>query len=115
MMKGAVFTQALLLAGDLDRRQQALLEVLCGAAVGFLRERLREGAAPEDHREEFVAAACLYALADLRDMEDAGLEEFRAGDLTVKGSGRTGGMALRREAERMMKPWLKDTFTFLGV
>ncbi len=115
MMKGAVFTQALLLAGTLDRRQQALLEVLCSAAVAALAGRLREGIAPEDHWEEFVTAACFYALADLKAMESAGVEEFKAGDLTVKSGSGDSGEALQREAEKLMKPWLQDSFAFLGV
>ena len=53
-----VLNQAELLAGEMDER----LRLLCGAAVAILTGRLRDGVAPEDIREEFVAAASLLAV-----------------------------------------------------
>ena len=117
-LRNQVFAQAKLLAGELDERHTALLEVLCGAAAASLETRLRENVTVEDCAEEFVSAASLHALSDLQDADDAAVvEEFRAGDLTVKkGSRQTAASdSLRRQAENMMRPYLKDGFCFAGV
>ena len=119
MMKELVFTRAVLLAGELDGQQRALLKALCSAAASSLASRLREGITAEDCREEFILAASLYALADLRSAAENGLvEEFKAGDLTVKQgavSSDTASRSLQRQAEGLMKPYLQDCFSFLGV
>ena len=80
-----VFAQAALLAGELDGRQTNLLRLLCGASASSLTARLREGLTPEDCKADFIAAASLLALAQLNGVDDdAQVEEFKAGDLTVK-------------------------------
>ena len=43
-----VFAQALLLAGELDEKQEALLTLLCRGTVSSLTARLRDGLTPED-------------------------------------------------------------------
>lgn len=119
MMKAQVFAQAALLAGELDGRQTALLELLCGGAASALASRLRDGLTPEDCKADFIAAASLYALAALGDADaQIQVEEFRAGDLTVRqGGGRrdAASRCLQRQAEMMILPYLKDRFSFLGV
>ena len=65
-----IYAQALLLAGDLEEKQAKLLEVLCTAATRSLTARLRDGITPEDCKADFVAAASLYALASLGDVEE---------------------------------------------
>ena len=117
MMTDLVFSQAALLAGQLDERQMELLKVLSQCAVSSLSARLREGLTVEHCRADFVAAASLYALAALNEAgRDGSLEEFRAGDLTVKRSGMdTSSRCLHRQAELIIRPFLKDTFAFLGV
>ena len=113
-----VFTQAVLLAGELDGQQTDLLRALSTASASSLSSRLREGVTPEDCRGDFVTAASLLALACLSgaDSED-GLEEFKAGDLTVKKAGNFNGAArcLQRQGEMLIKPYVKDCFSFLGV
>ena len=117
MMTDLVFSQAALLAGQLDEKQTELLKVLCQGAASALAVRLREGLTPEDCKADFVAAASLFALAALNEAGQAGtLEEFRAGDLTVKRSGMdTSSRCLQRQAELIIQPFLKDGFVFLGV
>lgn len=114
-----VYAQALLLAGDLEERQTKLLEVLCSAATSSLTVRLRDGITPEDCKADFIAAASLYALASLNGVEDsAQVEEFQAGDLTVRQStsGRDAASnCLHRQADMMILPYLKDRFSFRGV
>ncbi len=113
-----VQAQALLLAGELDIQQNALLEVLCDAAVTSLTARLKESFRPEDCKAPFVAAASLYALSALNETDEKlAVEEFKAGDLTVK-QGRKKDAAsrcLQRQAEMMIGPYLKDRFCFAGV
>lgn len=114
-----VYAQALLLAGDLEEQQAKLLEVLCSAATSSLTVRLREGITPEDCKADFIAAASLYALASLNDVEETvQVEEFQAGDLTVRQSksGRDAASnCLQRQADMLILPYLKDRFSFLGV
>ena len=117
MLTDQIFAQAALLAGQLDDRQTELLKVLCLSAASSLNNRLRDGLTEEDCKADFVAAASLYALAALNEAGQAGgLEEFRAGDLTVKRSSMdTSSRCLQRQAELIMQPFLKDSFAFLGV
>lgn len=117
-LKDQVFAQAVLLAGDLDARQTELLNALCTASTASLTARLKEGLSPEDCRAEFVAAASLFALSALNEADStAQVEEFKAGDLTVKQGSRkdAASRCLQDQAEQMMRPFLKDTFSFLGV
>lgn len=111
-----IYAQALVLCGGLDERQDALLRLLCRAAVASLTARLRPGLTPGDCQGDFVGAASLYALAALSEADGTeGIESFTAGDVTVRRSGGTGARCLRSQAELMMAPWLRDGFAFLGV
>lgn len=112
-----VFAQAALLAGTLTETQTELLKLLCGAAVSVLTARLKDGITPENCKEAFVMAASLNALAGLNCAEsEMGVQEFRAGDLTVKKGDRdVGARQLRQQAQVLMEPYLKDRFAFLGV
>ena len=112
------FAQAALLAGELDGRQTNLLRLLCGASASSLAARLREGLTPEDCKADFIAAASLLALAQLNGVDDAQVEEFKAGDLTVKQGSKNRDAAsqcLQRQAELMIAPYLRDGFSFRGV
>ena len=119
MMKELVYAQALLLAGELEEREQELLRILSGAAASALALRLKEGIRPQDCEGDFVAAASLYAVAAMEESRDAsGVEEFKAGDLSVKTGGTRqegAAKALFRQAELLAKPYLADRFAFVGV
>ena len=114
-----VYTQAALLAGELDDRQTDLLSILCTSATVSLTARLREGLTPDDCRADFVAAASLFALAALNGVDESvNVAEFKAGDLTVKQnftSRDAASRCLRHQAELMILPYLKDRFSFTGV
>jgi len=99
----------------------AALELLCANAEEELTGRLREGVAVEDCESAFVLAAAWLALAGLcvgQTAEEAA--DFTAGSLTIRrGGGKSPlerGAGLRRQAEQVMGPYLKDReFTFRGV
>ena len=112
-----VYAQALLLAGELTEHQALVLEALCRASTASLTARLREGLTPADCKADFVAAACLLALAALNSVdEDAAAEQITAGDLTIRrGSRDAAANCLRTQAELMITPYLKDRFSFQGV
>ena len=112
-----VYTQALLLAGELSEQQGRILEALCTASTAALTARLREGLNPEDCKADFIAAASLLALASMNSVgEDAAVEQITAGDLTIKkGSRDAAANCLRAQAELMIAPYLRDRFTFRGV
>lgn len=112
-----IFAQALLLAGKLDGRQESLLMVLCTAAQRGLEQRLREGLTAEDCRSDFICGASLMALAALAETDEMGAgASFSVGDLTVKKSDSVSAAnCLRRQAELVMMPYLRDAFAFMGV
>lgn len=112
-----VYAQAVLLAGDLENREDQLLRVLCAGAVSSLTARLREGIRPEDCRADFVASASLFALAALSGNTQMGrMERITAGDVTLHRSGPDAAAnCLRYQAEVIISPYLKDNFSFQGV
>ena len=112
-----IFAQAVMLAGDVDSRQEALLRLLCASAASSMANRLRDGIQPEDCKADFVAAASLYALAALSEAEDMdNLESFTAGDVTVRrGSSNAAARCLRYQADLMISPYSMDRFAFRGV
>ena len=116
-IRDQVFAQAVLLAGELEGKRADLLNALCTAVTASLTARLKEGLTPDDCKADFVAAASLFALAALGGTESMDqVEEFKAGDLTVKrGSRDAASNCLRRQAELMILPYLKDRVCFQGV
>jgi hypothetical protein len=112
-----VCAQALLLAGEMEPRQEEMLKLLCNGAVSALQKRLREGLRPEDCLTDFIASASLYALAAMSTQTDMGrLDRITAGDITLQRSGTDAAVnCLRYQAEVMMAPYLKDSFSFRGV
>ena len=116
-LKEQVYTQAVLLAGELTDHQLAVLETLCTAGTAALTARLRDGLTPADCKADFVAAASLMALAALDGLdEDRDVEQITAGDLTIRrGSRAAAANCLRTQAELMMAPYMRDGFLFQGV
>ena len=68
---------------------------------------------PEACGPAFPVAAAWLVLAGLEAGTD-GVTSFSAGDLTVH-TGGDGAGAMRRQAERLMAPYLADGFAFRGV
>lgn len=113
-----ICAQAMLLAGMLDTRQEALLRLLCSGANNTLSARLRPGIEPQDCKADFIAAASLYALAALSECdESAQVESFTAGDVTVRRGDQASAacQCLRYQADLMIGPYLMDRFAFRGV
>ena len=118
ILRDQVYAQALLLAGELEDNEGDMLSVLCTAATAALTARLREGLTAEDCRADFVAAASLFALAELNAVKDgAAMEQITAGDLTLRKSASAdpASKVLRNQAQLVIAPYLKDTFCFRGV
>lgn len=117
-LKEQVYAQAVLLAGQLETVQANVLDTLCTAVTVSLTARLRDGLTPEDCKADFIAAASLFALAALNQVKEENLEQITAGDLTIRRSaGYTDAASncLRNQAELMIMPYLKDSFSFRGV
>ena len=112
-----IYAQALVLIQDSEDAKLPMLEVLCRCAEASLRQNLRDGMTPEDCKADFIAAASLYALAAMSEMDDlTQMQEIKAGDLTLRrGSTDSAACCLRYQAEIMMKPYMKDRFSFVGV
>ena len=105
-----ILNQAELLTGEMDDAGRERLRLLCTVAAGTLSRQLRDELSPEDIREEFVTAASLLAYARWSRGEE--IQEFKAGDLTVK---KGQSAHLERETLELLKAYLKSGFTFLGV
>lgn len=112
-----IYAQALVLIQDLEDGDRALLEMLCRSAENVLRMKLRSGVTPEECKVDFIAAASLYALAAMSEIEN-GIqpEQISAGDLTLRRtSNDAAACCLRYQAELIMLPYMKDRFSFVGV
>ena len=100
--------------GDVEEADWPRLELLCEAALAGLRRRLRPGVTEADCGEALPLAGAFLALAGLEEERD--VEQFSAGDLTIRTGGGGKSAAFRQQAERVMAPWLTDGgFVFRGV
>ncbi len=112
-----IYAQALVLIRDLQDGDRPLLELLCRSAEISLKAKLRDGITAEDCKADFIAAASLYALSAMSEVEGGKLpEQITAGDLTLRRSGSdAAACCLRYQAELVMLPYVKDRFAFVGV
>ena len=112
-----VYAQALVLAGPMEERQNALLRMLCRSACTALAGQLRPGLEPEDCLSDFVCAAGLMALAAMNEAaEPEASARLTAGDVTIeKTKSSAAANCLRLQARVMMAPYVRDAFVFLGV
>ena len=112
-----IYAQALVMVGRLSQEQEELLKVLCRVARNTLTGRLRPGLTPEDCQADFIAAASLYALAALSELDEVGsLERMQIGDVSmVRRSKSPAAACLRSQAGLMMSPYTVDRFSFRGV
>ena len=101
--------------GRVEESERERLRPLCRAAVLEWSGRLREGLRPEDCGSAFPMASAWWALALLDAREN--VKRFSAGDLTVETGTEYGrGGTLRRSAEALMRPYVRDEcFAFRGV
>lgn len=116
-LREQVLAQAMLLAGELNEQQTDVLGALCTATTAALQSRLREGLTADDCKADFIAASSLLALAAMGSVE-SGLEaeQITAGDFSVrKQYSDAASNCLRAQAELMIAPYLKDSFSFAGV
>lgn len=106
-------------AASPSEAEDALLEALCTAAEAQLTARLRKGVTAADCGDAFPCAAALLAAAGLLPCRGAdGVEQFTAGDVSIRtgGSGCEAGAALRAQAAALMAPYWEDGgFAFMGV
>ena len=116
-LREQVLAQALLLAGELTDQQTEVLNALCMATTASLQTRLREGLTPDDCKADFIAASSLLALAAMGSVEEGmKTEQITAGDFTIrKQYSDAASNCLRAQAELMIAPYLKDSFSFVGV
>ena len=112
-----IYAQALVLIRDLRDGDRPMLEMLCRSAEVSLAAKLRDGITPADCKADFIAAASLYALAAMAEIDETSqLEQIAAGDLTLRRSScDAASCCLRYQAELMMLPYVKDRFAFMGV
>lgn len=107
--------------GHVSAGDEQALHALCTQAASELRGRLREDADEAEYGGAFRLAAAWLALAGLCMGSSAdGVEGFTAGNLTIRksaaGDGPRRADGLRKQAEWIMGPYLRDQgFSFLGV
>ena len=98
-----------------DEQKAQALRRLCAAAYQSLVVRLKDGVTEQSCRDTLVCAAAWMALAALDAGNSAdGVTQFTAGELSLH---RTSGAAgcLQVQAELLMAPYCKDSFSFRGV
>ena len=112
-----VCAQARLMARELAEENEALLEAVCAASASELKQQLRDNVGPEDCLTDFVTAAAMLALAAMADVGSmAQLEQVSAGDFTVRcNSNNATAQSLRQQAYSLMRPYIKASFSFVGV
>lgn len=118
-MQEAAFNKAVLLVGALAEGREELLRFFCANFLSSLILRLREGLTEEAYGDAIASAAALLAgAALLRMAQEETLEEFKAGDLTVKQGGMDTDAAARSledQARLLAGPFLGNSFCFSGV
>ena len=110
------YQKALLLAGTLDETQELVLKGLCAAGAGWVRQQLRPEVDPMSCGEDLAMAAALYALGlfyEVREADQA--ESFSVGDLSATCRKGAAAESLTAQARRILAPYGKDGFAFLGV
>lgn len=112
-----VYAQATLMSEQQDTQQQELLRLLCQSVTSTLTARLRDGLTPADCKADFIAAASLYALSAMATVSGStDVEKFQAGDMTVTcRSSDAASKCLFNQAELIISPYLKRSFSFRGV
>ena len=104
------------MAPELGNENQTMLEAMCRGAVVSLESKLRNDVCAEDCLDDFVMAAALYAVAAMSEVTDIGqLEQFTAGDLTLRKNATTAANCLRMQADLLMAPYTKKAVAFMGV
>ena len=112
-----IAAQAGVLLRDLTDKDLAMVDILSRSAEVSLKAKLREGIREEDCIADFVAAASLFVVAAMSELDEvAQMEQVTVGDLTMRRkSGNAAGCCLRYQAELLMQPYLRDDFAFIGV
>ena len=112
-----IAAQAKVLLRDLEEKDYAMLELLSRSAEVSLKAKLREEIRVEDCIADFVAAASLFVVAAMSELDEVSqMEQITAGDLTMRRkSGNAAGCCLRYQAELMMMPYMRSPFAFMGV
>ena len=112
-----IAAQAKVLLRDLEEKDYAMLELLSRSAEVSLKAKLRPEIQVQDCIADFVAAASLFVVAAMSELDEVSqMEQITAGDLTMRRkSGNAAGCCLRYQAELMMMPYMRDPFAFVGV
>ena len=110
------YAQALLLAGPVEEGQEPILKGFCAAAVRWAENQLRPEVNPQSCQEALAAAAALYALGLYDEAREADrAESFSLGDLSATCRKGAAAESLTAQARRILAPYGKDSFAFLGV
>lgn len=108
--------KALLLAGPLEEGQELVLKSFCAAGTGWVKSQLRPEVDPASCGEELAMAAALYALGLYYEIQEADqAESFSVGDLSATCRKGAAAESLTAQARRILAPYGKDGFAFLGV
>lgn len=110
-----VYAQAVMLCAEAEGEREELLRLFCQSAVAGLQRQLREGLTAEDCKADLVAAGALFALAALSESEQD-MQRVEFADVTlVSGGISAASRCLRRQAQLIIAPYCKDSFSFRGV
>lgn len=93
--------------------EETVLRMLCRAAERELRSRLRPGLREEEYTDALICAAAWIAAGSL-GRSGGNAKSFSVGDVSVT-TGSSGDERMRRLADQLMAPYVKDSFAFREV
>lgn len=112
-----IYARAEAMTGETDPQLRLILHTLSAGVNSTMAAEIRQNLEVLHCRDALVTAGSLYVLADYLEMDEAhNLERFTVGDMTVhRSNAAAGAKTLREQADRMLRPYLTDRFSFRGV
>ena len=119
-IKQEIFEKAKLVCREqLSESAELILMEMCEAAYSELLSRLKEEASVDVIYDEFVRAAAVLGVALFVGLGTDSTDSFSAGNVTLKKRGEAANQKLsesmRRQAELMLRGYLKDNGFFFGT
>ena len=110
-----IYDTAAVFTDTSDAQREQALRRLCAAAHQSLLMRLKDGVTEQSCRDALVCAAAWMALAALDAGTNAdGITQFTAGEISLHRADGAAG-CLQVQAELLMAPYCRHSFSFRGV
>ena len=101
------------LLGTLTQAQDELLSAIVDAVMQEIAAQIRPDVNPAECNDSLTLAAVLLSVSAMQKLTDSDISDFTAG--TLKISFREDRSAFAETADRLLAPWRRNGFAFLGV